>query len=1047
MGLVHLVADRLNGGRLMALKQIVSGKLSNDALQSIAREFRLLTKLRHPNLVEVYDFSLHPECHLTMEHVQGVPWHLAKLEPTEQIAAAIQLLRALSYIHQRGLVHLDIKPQNVLVQRRAGGVHVKLMDFGVARDPNDLEGFGYTQGFAAPEVVSGEPFDHRADLYSLGMLLGVGAVINATTTLMVTQGTAKTEPGRTEPQSAMALSHLPEATWPIVRRLAAPEPNARYDNADVVCEAFEAVVAIPSKKRSHSGALLQTSELVSRSDALEQLRAIYKAGGALCVNGPSGTGKTRLLGELKAMGQLAGDVVVYESALRQRGLTLAIMRRTLFQLAALALVPVPELLAPLVYPGESLHADALQGTDAQMALLTAAIEFVLAVANKTRVVVIVDDFDEADATSRAFLTRLAQSGAKRLPIVIAAQDSPPGFVDLPLRPFTKTEAPALIRSLFAQEGVLSDALAISFCERAGGDASLLFELLRLSADRGMIHRSPQLGWRSDEAAMRGQPWPSTLEATSTERMTLRRRVEQDVLACAALLGGTSDPEVLSQALNLNTVHEILADLLTEGFLVVEGQRFGFVSAAAQRAALLLAETRSDAELFARNAAVALEQAAGAAEDIAHVWARSDEPLKAIPHYVRAASEALAVYDYERAESQLRAALTLQDDDALRTQLAQAALWRGDPTVAEQEALRAARSDQPHIAAKAMRLAGLAATALGRLDEAIARLSIATSGFAALNDVVLQGQALNETGLAHMYAVRFDVALERHKEALFLLEQVSGNEAKAALAQTHDNLGFAYLSLGHFRNCERHLLAALALHVSLGDAYGEAVTHNHLGNMLRQQGDYEAARTAYDRSLALCARTGNRLREAITLNNLGFMADEADDFDGAIELFGRALALVDRMHDKIRKGDNIGCIGACLLRAGQPDEAIGTLDLAVGIRRELSDFGYLVTDLSYRALAYVARGEALAARRDIDEAIKILDSGVFGTEQPQNVFLNAFHTYHSLGDDAAAQAALRRGVNMVREQMATTCDARREVLFATRVRCNRELLRIGRDRLT
>jgi tetratricopeptide (TPR) repeat protein len=218
-------------------------------------------------------------------------------------------------------------------------------------------------------------------------------------------------------------------------------------------------------------------------------------------------------------------------------------------------------------------------------------------------------------------------------------------------------------------------------------------------------------------------------------------------------------------------------------------------------------------------------------------------------------------------------------------------------------------------------------------------------------------------------------------------------------------------------------------------------------MLRQQGDYEAARTAYDRSLALCARTGNRLREAITLNNLGFMADEADDFDGAIELFGRALALVDRMHDKIRKGDNIGCIGACLLRAGQPDEAIGTLDLAVGIRRELSDFGYLVTDLSYRALAYVARGEALAARRDIDEAIKILDSGVFGTEQPQNVFLNAFHTYHSLGDDAAAQAALRRGVNMVREQMATTCDARREVLFATRVRCNRELLRIGRDRLT
>lgn len=1020
IGEVHLVADRLNGGRLIALKQIRADTLSDGALSSIAREFRLLTHLRHPNLVEVYDFALRPECHLTMEHVRGVPWHEAGLDAAQQIDAAIQLCRALAHIHARGLVHLDVKPQNVLLEGRT----VKLMDFGVARDPRDREGFGFTHGFAAPEVICGEAFDHRADLFSVGMLLGLGETVAGPTThtgeLGGELGTANTE----------GLS--PELRA-IVDKLTAVDPNDRYPDADAVRDALEALAHERRHLRRDSHALLQTNVLVSRDDVLAKLRTA-PSGSAFCVVGPRGCGKTRLLAELKASSQLAGDLVVSESGVRQRGEPLAIMRRTLFQLAGLALVPAPELLKPLL--GETSHASALQGADAQKPLLAAAVEYTLRVCDRARVVLLVDDAAAVDATSRAYLSALAE--ARRPGLFLVVSDALHGCEPLALPPFGPGDGPALVESLFAQKDALPAPVAERLCAQAGGDAALLFELLRLAADKGLVKRTRGAGWRCEHVRVADERWPGSREEAAAARMQLLSAAERDLLACAALLGVTSDPDVLSRALAVGDVRETLSGLVSEGFLAAFGQRFGFASSETHHAAKQLAERRIDAEAFAAAAASALEAGAGPAEDIGRLWAKSQSPLRALPHYRRAADEALAVYDYTRAEAMLRAAKAIDPSDELRTRLAQVALWRGDFALAEAEALGASGADDAKTAALAQRLAGLAATSLGRLDDAIARLTLAASEFARLGDTVLQAQALNECGLAHMYAVRFDVALARHQEALRLLELAPHDAAAPALAATHDNLGFAYLSLGNYRASGQHLTAALALHREINDAYGEAVTHNHLGNMLRHQGDYDAAKAAYDRSLALCVRSGNQLREAITLNNLGVMCDEAGDFDGALALFARALAQVVRMQDRIREGDNIGCIGASELRAGRIDAAMQSLNRAVAIRRELNDFGYLVTDLSYRALAYLAKGDRPAARRDVDEALGMLQAGVFGVEQPQNVFLNAYDVLLALGDVPAAEQALTRGVAMVRAQL-DTMDERSRVLAATKVRANRQLL--------
>jgi len=170
MGLVYLVRDPLRGGARLALKQIRAERLTPSVRAAMSREFGLLTRLRHPNLVEVYDFRLEPDCWFTMEYVEGQDLRQARLDGDELIEAVVQVCRALEYIHSRGLIHLDVKPTNILINRTPQ-LTVKLTDFGVASEGTSGAASGYTLGYVAPEILEARGFDGRADLYSLGMCL------------------------------------------------------------------------------------------------------------------------------------------------------------------------------------------------------------------------------------------------------------------------------------------------------------------------------------------------------------------------------------------------------------------------------------------------------------------------------------------------------------------------------------------------------------------------------------------------------------------------------------------------------------------------------------------------------------------------------------------------------------------------------------------------------------------------------------------------------------------------------------------------------------
>lgn len=170
--------------RLVALKILLPG-LEHDPgfAERFSREARALAKLSHPNIVAVHDFGESGGYFwLTMEYVDGVnlrqAMQAARFTPAQALALIPELCAALQYAHDHGVLHRDIKPENILLDAKG---RVKVADFGIARMAGDermdftLTRTGSVLGsaaYVAPEQIERpHEVDHRADLYSLGVVL------------------------------------------------------------------------------------------------------------------------------------------------------------------------------------------------------------------------------------------------------------------------------------------------------------------------------------------------------------------------------------------------------------------------------------------------------------------------------------------------------------------------------------------------------------------------------------------------------------------------------------------------------------------------------------------------------------------------------------------------------------------------------------------------------------------------------------------------------------------------------------------------------------
>jgi len=316
-GAVYLVQDLLAGERPMALKLVEGLSESAPAVADLKNEFATLSLLRHPHLAAVYDLgATDREMFFTSEWIDGRDI----LQATEEadlntvFQLLVQVLRALDFLHQRGVLHLDLKPANILVTApdRTGELTVKLIDFGIAqwkrRGLAQVGGFSGTPPYAAPECLQEREPSPAADVYSLGMLLHQ---IFARRFPFASQDPFEILQLQIykDPERVAGLDPaLPDAFADLLRRMVLRKPEERFSNVREVLGELNRVLGENFSLRGQQapGRILEESDHLFYPEILEALSSALAAGRALKLAGPVGSGKTRLLERFKAQLQLQG---------------------------------------------------------------------------------------------------------------------------------------------------------------------------------------------------------------------------------------------------------------------------------------------------------------------------------------------------------------------------------------------------------------------------------------------------------------------------------------------------------------------------------------------------------------------------------------------------------------------------------------------------------------------------------------------------------------------------------------------------------------------
>ncbi|MEM7332001.1 MAG: tetratricopeptide repeat protein [Chloroflexota bacterium] len=1015
MGVVSLAYDRLVR-ESVALKMVhlpverldfhsrSPGLMLDDLRLALAREFQVLAGLRHPHIISVlnYGFDQFLTPFYTMSYLPSAENILEAgkaLPQNQKIDLMMQMLQALAYLHRRGVLHRDLKPDNVLVTDG----HLRVLDFGLAiaqSDSKDSSTSG-TPAYWAPEIWLGESFSEPADLFAAGVIgfeLLVGQHPFGPVDAWMLDRVLDSSPDWTLLGDDAALTA-------VFQKLLSKSPDKRYQSANDVLDDLNAINSDLAPTESHAirESFLQAAAFVGRDEEMARLATIQEQvennqPALTLIGGESGVGKSRLLDELRTRLLVSGWQVIYGQAVLDGGTSFQMWREVMPHLVLNS--EISELEAgvlqqiipnigqiidkPIVAPPK------ISEQESQQRLIFTFIELMKRQTQPT--LLLLEDLQWAESSLQPLQGILKRLGAS--PIWIIGSYRHDERPDLPEQ-FPNAEAIALERlgldaiSTLTQsmlgEGITQQEDVLQLLQKeTEGNAFFLVEVVRALAE--------EAGTLANVGEM------SLPEGVFTGGMEsiIRRRLDKMPAHFHQLLVQTA---VYGRELDLKLIPVLQKGIELDGWLslgldtavfTVQENQWRFAHDKLREALLKDIQPENKVSLFRTVAAAAEslyaddESEAGTA---ARLWHGAEDHQKE-RHYALVAGKYNAqAFNNEEAIRFLSRALelTTAEDRNGRFEILMAReavfnlLGERDSQKQDLDLLEQSLSDGVDLETRAQVLLKQSSysEAVGEYDDALNAVQKALTLAKQEKDEHVRRLATFAIGRVYVRKGQTDQALIYLEENLEQERQINSKIGEGNALHQLGNLSYAK---GEFQEGFNYFEQAVEIYRELNDQYREGQSLIGLANTSRLLNRQEDVDKYLKRGLKINKAIGNKRIEGDLLSNLGVSAAIQGKFGEAKRFFQMWLQNAVDIGDQISQANCLGNMGYLVFIWGSYEEA----------REYLEESLVLFGDKSPRSRAFMLGnlGGVAIRQMNLEEAVEIFNESITISREIGDQFVEA-----------------------------------------------------------
>ncbi|OQX91997.1 MAG: hypothetical protein B6D58_05215 [candidate division Zixibacteria bacterium 4484_95] len=934
MGEVFEVVS-LHDGSKKALKLLHPDLITQ--IDSFKEEFKILTQLRHPFLVRVYDFGIDMDGrpYFTMDYMPGgdISTRAKNICLDDFYRYALMILSALDYIHSRGLIHGDLKPSNILIDELG---NPRLVDFGMATHLKSDKSHrkSGTLEFISPEVLSGDIISPKSDLYSLGLiffeLLFDKPLLEGTTSSLL----------KYKLEKQIKLPDFPGEKGganlrSIIARLLENIPENRYKSAgELIQEITELSQSLSNSQLATSRDYFERASFCGRKAEIDLLKDCFNSltnghNFVIYISGESGVGKSRLVEQFKYDVQMEGTSFIQAGCNRTDNQPLAVISRLIEQVFTSfdsdyekykSLGNEVTKLFPELFPQEPSVPDFNRG---KQRLFDNLFKYIETICEKKRLVLVIEDLQWADSHTIEFLNYICEiafgdfkSNSNGFMLVITSQiisgEPEWKFISkakkIALGPAGKKLWREFLSNLFGDFKLPEDFTEKLYHE-TGGNFLFAEELLKSLTDNEVLYR---LGgyWYFHPDRLAKFPLPVTVREAISRRLSRLGLQLMAIVEHASVLENLFKPHDILSLSGFEDDHEQFLDELVR-LRVFKRQNgdFQFSHNQIREVAYELIPHTKRMAIHCK-AARYFEKMNAKPEFLARQYFAGGDRPKAYKYLCISARNAVSVFGWAQAADYYEQILKLIED------------WPKAPRSARFEALREKAKSLMYINPKSAQDVFIDVLALvEKTDDPKKNLT---------EMLILQAENYQHLGDNEQSRKLYKKAFGIGKSC-----QVSSDRDNL-LGAASMGLGFVLNKMGKLDQAGKWYLQALDYFINNPEKLCQVLSY--LGVLYRRKGDLDGALDYYNRSLKVCQDYRYKWPAMYLYGNIGNVYAARSDYQEALDFYQKSLKIALEISDRRIEGVNLLNIGHSYNQLGHQKKALDYFNRALVIQKAVGDRG-------------------------------------------------------------------------------------------------------------